>query len=147
VPEESYINSTNDLGAMEMIARANSISDAKEQKLLALRPESSNLNRMKSTEIHSRFSKNVDNTKSAIRGGNDQFTDNSLTSKDVSLSSRAKQVANFPADFGGASSFKLGPCGQAIPRDLISSSTSSVGPLKYNVAVMGEKGSGKSTLI
>jgi hypothetical protein len=41
------------------------------------------------------------------------------------------------------SSFKIGPGGQ---RDLISSS-SSIGPLKYNIAVMGEKGAGKSTLI
>jgi len=30
VDDESYVNSTSDLGAMEMIARANSISDAKD---------------------------------------------------------------------------------------------------------------------
>lgn len=55
---------------MEMIARANSISDAKQQKLLGLRPESNYINRMKSTEVQSRESKNVDVTKSALRAGN-----------------------------------------------------------------------------
>jgi hypothetical protein len=50
---DESVMTTNDLGAdaMEMIARANSISDAKQQKLLGLRPESNYINRMKSTEV------------------------------------------------------------------------------------------------
>ena len=63
--EESYLTSNNDLGAtaVDAIDRANSIADAKQNKLNAARPESHQI-RLKSTEVHSRFSKNIDKTTS-----------------------------------------------------------------------------------
>lgn len=109
IMDESLMT-TNDLGAdaMEMIARANSISDAKQQKLLGLRPESNYINRMKSTEVQSRESKNVDFTKSALRAGNSQFSlTDSMRTKDISNSfvSKAKIQPNLIWEIGGSSSF------------------------------------------
>lgn len=92
ITDESYVTSTNDLGALDMINRANSIFDAKEKVFSGMRPDSNNFIRLKSTEVHSRFSNNADKTRSANKAASDQFSiDDSLISKGVLSGSKAKQ--------------------------------------------------------
>lgn len=84
---------------------------------------------MKSSEITTHISKNVDTT---ARDGWEQFTENSTIVRDaVSQNSKAKTNGLFQAEMGVQSSFKLGPCGQALPGELITSASSSIGPFKY----------------
>lgn len=74
---------------------------------------------MKSSEITTHISKNVDTT---ARGGWEQFTENEPTVRDaVSQNSKAKTNGLSQAEMGVQSSFKLGPCGQALPGDFITS--------------------------
>lgn len=67
---------------------------------------------MKSTEIHSRFSKEV----ASNRAGQDQY-DDSIATKSAKSASKTKTNTN-ATELQANSSFRIGPGGQ---RDLISS--------------------------